>query len=507
MNSYEVFLQGRQGLVSNHLVFKVSGEDREKYFQGQTTNDVIGLPVNSSQLNSRIDRSGKIQFFFTLLKASDSLYILIDEKIAEVAIGELNKFIIMDEVEIEQVSSKAYFSIGTKKLKDSSFKGFVFGLPGFFYISDVPNKLEELSEDEMNFLCIDNGWPRLGVDIILGQLINETRLDELSVSYTKGCFLGQETVSKIHHGRGASYLPVKFISENCSEFSLGKFDINGRKGGEVVSLNKYFVLGKVFREFRIENKEFKISQNGKEINSRFSSYQNKFDLNSFAKAQYLYAVSLFQDSQEESAVNHLKQVIILDPTLADAYESLGVIYGRQNRFEEAIELMDSLLEVDSESVLAHTNKSLFLMNLGKIEEAEEEKGLATVKSFAQFGKEAAEKRKKEDIEKEKNEQMLQRESMFKQVLEIDSKDTIANFGMADIYFYRKEYSSAKQSLLAVLKADEKYSMAYLLLGKTLEMLNENSEAIITYEKGIAVASSKGELMPANEMQSRLLKLN
>ena len=58
-----------------------------------------------------------------------------------------------------------------------------------------------------------------------------------------------------------------------------------------------------------------------------------------------------------------------------------------------------------------------------------------------------------------------------------------------------------------MSEDDKYSMAYLLLGKNLELLNNATEAREVYKKGIQVASAKGELMPANEMQARLMKLS
>ena len=54
--------------------------------------------------------------------------------------------------------------------------------------------------------------------------------------------------------------------------------------------------------------------------------------------------------------------------------------------------MDDLLQVDPESIMAHTNKSLYLMKLGKIEEAEKEKDLATVKSFKKAGQDAKNKK-------------------------------------------------------------------------------------------------------------------
>ncbi|WP_127715629.1 hypothetical protein [Halobacteriovorax sp. HLS] len=507
MKIFDLFVEGRVGLFSEHNVYKVTGADRIKFFQGQTTNDLISLENGSFHLNSRVDRTGKVQFFFLTLKSEDSLYLIFDNSIASESIDEFNKFIIMDEVEIVEHSQKVYFSIGHSSLSSSHFEGFLFGLPAFIYLNDLETKVPTISASEISSVASFTGWPRLGVDVLQGQLINETRLDELSVNYNKGCFLGQETVAKVHNGRGASYGPMRVISKSTTSLSLGPFEIDGRKGGAIIAVEDGFYFGKVFREFRLENKVFTLTQNDRSIECEFEAYKNQFTKDEFAKDLYHYAVELFQSNKEEEAILYLMSVIKVAPSFADAYEALGVIYGRQLKFEEGIELMNQLLLVDEDSVLAHTNKSLYLMNLGKIEEAEEEKGLATVKSFAMYGKEAKKKKQDDEVLKEKNEQMLQRESMFKQVLEIDSVDTIANYGMADIFFFRKEYEKSKKHLEVVLSEDDKYSMAYLLLGKNLELLNNTTEAREVYKKGIQVASAKGELMPANEMQARLMKLS
>ncbi|MFQ6045799.1 MAG: YgfZ/GcvT domain-containing protein [Gemmatimonadales bacterium] len=46
---------------------------------------------------------------------------------------------------------------------------------------------------------IFTGWPRLGAEIDQKTLPQEVRLDELDgVSYTKGCYTGQETVARVH---------------------------------------------------------------------------------------------------------------------------------------------------------------------------------------------------------------------------------------------------------------------------------------------------------------------
>lgn len=506
MNEFELFIEGRKGTLSDWDLCVVSGKDREAFFQGQTTNDILSMPVNTFNLNSRVDRTGKIQFFFINIKTENELLLLFPSDVSDSAIAEFNKFIIMDEVELSKDERKVFYTISKDTQRAEFISGLLYGLPSSLSFSDKNLDLKELSSDEKLELKIKSGWPTWNVDVHAGDLINNTRLNDLAVSYTKGCFLGQETVAKVHNGRGASFYPSLLESKDVEKLNLGPFKINDRKGGEVITKSAHVAMVKLFREFRIENKSFDVNQDERSISFTFKNYSVGQSIESFSHELYLYAVSSFQNEKVEIAIAALEAVIELTPAFSDAYESLGVIYGRQEKFELGIELMDKLLATDETSVMAHTNKSLYLMRLGKIEEAEEEKGLATVKSFAQFGKVAKEKKIKEEQEKEKENQINQRESMFKQVLEIDKDDTIANFGMADVYFYRKEYEKAKEHLKRVVSVDDKYSTAYTLLGKTLEILGEIEEAKKVYVKGIEVASAKGELMPANEMQARLVKL-
>jgi tetratricopeptide (TPR) repeat protein len=150
--------------------------------------------------------------------------------------------------------------------------------------------------------------------------------------------------------------------------------------------------------------------------------------------------------------------------------------------------------------------SLYLMKLGKITEAEEQKSQATIKSFQSFGDEA--KRKELEIS-QKEKQILewsQRERMFKEVLDIDPDDTLANYGIGSISVEKGEWSIAKVHLERVLVQDPKYSVAYLALGKALKGLGQIQEAKKIWEEGIKVSASKGDLMPANQMQQELISL-
>jgi len=93
--------------------------------------------------------------------------------------------------------------------------------------------------------------------------------------------------------------------------------------------------------------------------------------------------------------------------------------------------------------------------------------------------------------------------MFLEVLEIDPIDQVANFGLGSIYLDQERFSEALPPLRRVVENYPDYSAAYLILGKTLEKLEQKEDAAEVYRKGIATASKKGDLMPLREMQTRL----
>ena len=74
--------------------------------------------------------------------------------------------------------------------------------------------------------------------------------------------------------------------------------------------------------------------------------------------------------------------------------------------------------------------------------------------------------------------------------------------------YRKLGMAAKAvaQLKAALAHDPQMSITYLELGKALEEAGVPGEATAIYQAGIPLAESKGDLMPRNQMQTRLAAL-
>lgn len=514
MNLDSIRFQCTQKNLSDWSLIKVTGADRETFFQGQVTNDLNLLKANEGQCTARLSRAGKLRSFFFIGKLTDHLLLLCPNELIEDIKNDFDRYIIMEDVVLEKLSISPWIVFNSFLIEESTIGSYFdfnfYGLNAclvFDHIKDVPLA----NEEELEEIRILNGWPKWNKDVSEKNFINDTFLNQVAISYRKGCFLGQETVSKIENNRGAAYYPMllKLNKEiDLSEVVGAEFEIEERKAGELHYQVGSFLQASLFRDFRIIGKMFSLDFNGKKIDVTVEELPlyKSYTRQEMAQELYHHGIDLFQKNNAEEAMKALQHAIAFDPAFADPYESLGVILGRNEKYNEAIEWMDKLLTVNQNSVMAHTNKSLYLMKLGKIEEAEAEKSLATVKSFAMFGSEAKLKKQLEEEKKKKEEDLLRREKMFLQVLEIDSDDTIALYGMGDIFFFRKDFQSSANNLEKVIAIDPKYSNAYLLLGKAYEALNELVKAKKTYLAGISVASKQGDMMPANEMQSRLNQL-
>ncbi len=485
---------------------KVTGSDREKFFQGQITQDVMSIELGSSKLSSRVNRTGLLQYYFYLARHESHLQILVPANLKDLLLSDLNKFIIMDEVVLVDESQKSawhFFADSRLKFKSDFFKGTYLGLDGVFSTEKI--SVAEFSQAELELLKGLSLFPDDRTSH-LGKLINETSLNAYSVSYSKGCYLGQETVAKIENNRGAAFLPVILKMQN--EFK-GVFQIDGKKAGEIFYtfnwLGNIYAVASLFRDFRVVGKKLNFENTNAEVMaSPMLNFESKKDRAYFLKD--LSQVFFLKDKSEE-ALALLSKVIELDPFDVEALEMLGALYGRLGQFEKAIELMNKLESIDPTSVMAHTNKSLFLMKLGKITEAEEEKSKATVKSFAKNADVAKAKKLEVEMSEKKLQDLKKREAMFFKVLEIDEEDTVANQGLGSVYYEFGRFEEALKCLERALAIDEKLSVSYLLAGKCFEALGKIHHARKVYEAGIQIASKKGDMMPANEMQSRLNQLS
>ncbi len=544
-----------------HLcLISAEGSDLFSYLQTQTTNDVNELKPGQGQNNAIVDRKARVISTFSLHRTGEeSAVILVETQQKENLLDHLNSFLFREDVTLTLSNHFVLALQGPKSQeiiknftrsddsipeKPNDICRFTFeGLPAlaiaksltgeegcvlvFQTESENPITKKLLEFEQQNLLThidphaqevfrIESGIPSYGKDINDKNILPETGLEHSSVSYNKGCYIGQEVIARIKTYGAPNFALMGLIIEGDTlPLHDDEIKLNSKKLGVIkssifsYSLQKNISLAYIQKDHRSPDINLDVTIDNKPYKVRtcllpFYQPQTRKDRSKVLQDK---ALKLYQSQDDlNQPITLLREAIELDPQNATAYEALGVFLSKQNKLDEAIALMKRLVEINPEEIMAHSNLSVYYMQQGRIEDAEREKGEATA---LQFDKAIAENMAKKTTADKVKQDLAEREqkiSMFKQVLEIDPVDQVANFGLGSVYHDLKRYDEALPPLQTVVKEYKDYSAAYVLLGKTMEKLSRQDEAIQTYREGIAVASKKGDLMPLKEMQQKLNQL-
>ena len=378
---------------------------------------------------------------------------------------------------------------------------------------------------------IEAGMPRVGPDTEpRRRLLPETGVEQSAVSYSKGCYLGQEVIARVRtYGSVPHLLRALVIDEGRGEFDIvadavmGALspigsdlidDDTGEKVGQIASRTWSPIAGApvalayLVRDARTPGRKITLRFDGGVLHATVALLPLHSAPDRDARVRQLHdrAIRTFADGDETGAIRLLEEALHLDPSFADAYEAIGVMLGRAQRFHEAIDVFRRLEEVAPDEPIVNTNLSLYYMKIGDKQTAEDEGGKATLKQMAKARGGSAGASVDADLEKSKRKDATRKRGMFQQVLEIDPDDPIALFGIGVALTTLDEADEAERHLAHAIEVDKHNSPVYLARGRALEKLERLSDAIGVYKAGIEVASRKGDLMPLKEMEHRLLLL-
>lgn len=523
--SEAINLDGVVARFPGWTLIEVTGNHRERYLASQVTSDLSALAEGESQLSALLNRTGRLHACFFLRRGADAVDLLVPEAVAAHCVERLEAHVIADDVTIRVrevgpmrlVLGPAAVAMADDLSGDECFPVAGWGGRGFVVWGDRDFRFAELSPEELDTLSVLGGPPAWGREVRPDQLINETSLLDSAVSFTKGCYLGQETVAKVATHRGAVRAPMSLeLAESGIEvgglagewFAVGDL----KRAGQVLSAarweNRSWLQVSLHRELRVVGRELVCRfADGRSTTAEVHSMPVLLPPSREEMADRLTvsASAAFTEDRTERALELLERATRICPSFADAFESLGVILGRLGRHHEAIQQMHRVLEIDPSSVMAHSNLSLFHNHLGDIEAAERHLALATRVSFG--GESAADPvdLAKKELEARDADQ-CRREEMFRQVLEIDPDDALAHFGMGELAVERSRFTEAVGHLERVIENDPSHSAAILALGIALEGLDDIDRARGHYERGIEIAAKKGDLSTAQKMQERLTAL-
>lgn len=379
-----------------------------------------------------------------------------------------------------------------------------------------------LDDAARDTLRLESGWPRPGVEMAALPLISATPYAAEAVAFDKGCFPGQEVVARVRAYGSPKHALAAVVADDPAA-QLPEMGANLRVAGARVgemgrsafspALNAWLCLAYLDRDRRAAGSvwRFESGDDGAGFEGRVLTWPAVVPTARADRARALYdeALTRFEADHADTdgtVLDLLREALVLAPDFEDACEVLGVALHRQQRTDEAIAVMKRLEALNPSSVMAHTNLSVFYVAKGMIAEAEAEKAVAQQLEFKRSLDTRAAQKAAEAERARLEAEARERIGMFREVLEIDPEDTVANMGLGSAYIQLGQYADAVAPLEATTRANRDYSAAWLNLGKCHEFLGHAGQAIAAYTEGIAAASRKGDFMPLREMERRLRAL-
>jgi glycine cleavage system T protein len=228
--------------LSHRAILELAGKDRTRFLNGMVTNDVKSLKPGSGQYAAMLTTHGKLMADMRIYALADAYWLDLHEELIPKTREALDRHIIADQVDLTDRSGEVVMVAiqgpaslellaglgiaGAKSLAEyqhleTSIKGAGVriirasetGEEGFIAVAPAPSsdtvwqalmeagrahQLRLVGMEALNLLRVEAGIPWHGLDMDENTLLQEVGL-ERAVSFSKGCYIGQETVARVAH--------------------------------------------------------------------------------------------------------------------------------------------------------------------------------------------------------------------------------------------------------------------------------------------------------------------
>jgi tRNA-modifying protein YgfZ len=241
----------RMVIPDSPSLLKFSGPDAVRFLNGQLTQDVRRVAGGKVSLPSCVtDAKGKLQFRVRIAKGiDDDLWIEGPAGSAEALEARLTRYLIADDAEVADLTGGfrlihfpgpapvAPEGVITRSSNRYGTDGTDWWVPSGMD-NCAPDEAMLMSGDELESYRIANGVPVWGRELVEGILPPEAGLESSDISYQKGCYIGQEVISRIKSaGKVNKRLAKLQFDAALPVDSLQLVNSEGLSAGELTSIS------------------------------------------------------------------------------------------------------------------------------------------------------------------------------------------------------------------------------------------------------------------------------
>jgi folate-binding protein YgfZ len=249
--------------LSARAKLRVTGADRFRFINGQITNDLRKLSETAAIEACVLNTKGKLNAHIFITALGDDFLIDAEPELRETLRARLERYIIADDVQIEDVTDEfSLFHVLTKESPALKSGRIVsarrFATIGWDVWSDSAGHDSARHELASAYLFIDSaaadvmrieqGLPRWGRELTDEIIPIEANLEQRTIDYQKGCYIGQEVISRIKMSGQTNKRLCGLISLNETPLQRGMKLVapsaSGKEAGWITSTTRSTRLGK-----------------------------------------------------------------------------------------------------------------------------------------------------------------------------------------------------------------------------------------------------------------------
>ncbi len=203
-------------LLPAQTVVAVTGRDARSFLQGQLSNDILGLERHPGMLAAACNRQGRVLATMRLAADGDDVLLVLHRKLAHTLVAQLSTFVLRADVRFADCSPQMEIAGLIDAEPDARWSQAAAAAAGLSMLVASPRRIllagtrasldvalaavPRTEPGDWERVCIEDGEPWITpatAALWLPQMLN---LDLIGgVSFSKGCYVGQEIVARAQH--------------------------------------------------------------------------------------------------------------------------------------------------------------------------------------------------------------------------------------------------------------------------------------------------------------------
>jgi tRNA-modifying protein YgfZ len=237
-------------------VVAVRGTDAVGFLHSQLAQDIAQLQVGSSVHSLLLEPTGHVVAIVRAIRHEENVLTLdVERGFGQSLIDRLKRFILRSDVALELTdwSVRGFRGDG---VSTHSFAGHLAvtaywtpsqGVDVVAPFALLPEVGEKTEAEHIDMFRVDAQWPQLGTDVLVGDIPATTGVVTATVSFTKGCYPGQELVERMD-SRGTT-APVVVRAMARDGVGVGtRLQEDGKDVGTITSIGFTRALGRCSRQ-------------------------------------------------------------------------------------------------------------------------------------------------------------------------------------------------------------------------------------------------------------------